>query len=1011
MFRSPIGLAEVAEAFRYLRPTERGCTAIAKALGLAHVRISETVGDRRSGPELTVVSPQKATKLEDLTERLGYQATIGGAISPEAVPIELEQIRNRVASGDWPAAVRASQPLPSLRTNIPEPPTQCPILPRRVLRAFLQDKFNHEFQTKTVDVDKLVEQLARCRLLAQLPYRHRKGFHLGVHVWIDKGPAMRPFRADVDELLRALRRIIGTAILEEFYFNGASDLAGSYSLPPRGTTVLIVTDLGIGRPPGQPRSTPKDWVAFAKPFVKSGSRVVALVPYGPDRWPRVLGHWVEIVHWHATRASVAGDPRDQLLRLAKVASVAAKLDPAFLREARLTFLPESDAGLEADLAFSTLIEVWNSRAITFRDEILRQLRGELAENRTELVRVLLFLQRYRRRTRADLLVRIEENLVFRALRRSYGDEVKIRSRLARLVRTLLEKDDDWGLARWALSCIPELPEWVRKLEIARYLQAAAALRLGFSSQDVDIEKLGGEDVWLLPPATKVGVAWTGHSLIFHEPPDPGNAVIDVPATNPRIVFARSVEHQQRIPVTFHAGQQSTIPMPRLPAEIATLSGAYYRVRGVQIPNKTCFVIMGFGTKADYTQPKTFNLDKTYRDIIKPAALAAGFDCTRADEIVHAGNINVPMYERLLKADVVVADVSTYDCIAFYELGVRHALRPYTTIIISEDRMTFPFDVGQIAVRKYHHLGEDIEYDEVERMKKELSEAMRMSERKVNDSPVYTFIKDLKPPIVTVAEDILASEATFPLPAPTASAPAPAVANSLMQQAQKALQENEFSVAKALFADLHKEMPNDLSVIHKLALATFKARLPTEKEALEEAFNLLAGLDPDQSTDTETLGLLQAVHKRLWKLTGDRSHLENAIWCSEKGFYLKNDYYNGINLAYLYNVRASISESPDAIADFVVAQRTCRRVVDICQAFLDETKTKPGARVSDRDATYWVLDALAEAWTVLGDGAKAKEYQKQALALDPRPPQWMIDSTRERVKELQKLISDSLGRMG
>jgi hypothetical protein len=376
-----------------------------------------------------------------------------------------------------------------------------------------------------------------------------------------------------------------------------------------------------------------------------------------------------------------------------------------------------------------------------------------------------------------------------------------------------------------------------------------------------------------------------------------------------------------------------------------------------------------------------------------------------------------MYEQLLKADVVVADVSTYNCNAFYELGVRHALRPYTTIIISEDGLTFPFDVGQIAVRKYHHMGEGIDYDEVERMKKELSEAMKIiSEREAGDSPVYTFIRDLKPPILAVAQAIATGAATFSFQAPGAPVPAPAATDNLtlsilMEQAEKALQEDKFSVAKALFADLHEKMPNDVSVMHKLALATYKAKLPSEKEALEEASNMLAGLNPSQSTDTETLGLMQAVHKRLWKLTGDRSHLEKAIWCCEKGFYLKNDYYNGINLAYLYNVRASISEGSDAITDFVLAQRTRRRVVDICEALLNDTKTKPGARVSDRDAAYWVLATLAEAWTGLGDDAKSQEYQNQALALDPRPPQWMVDTTQEQVKALQKLISDSLLKIG
>jgi hypothetical protein len=54
-------------------------------------------------------------------------------------------------------------------------------------------------------------------------------------------------------------------------------------------------------------------------------------------------------------------------------------------------------------------------------------------------------------------------------------------------------------------------------------------------------------------------------------------------------------------------------------------------------------------------------------------------------------------------------------------------------------------MAQIAVRKYHHLGEGIDFEEVGRMKKELSEAMKaILEKQTDDSPVYTFIKDLKP---------------------------------------------------------------------------------------------------------------------------------------------------------------------------------------------------------------------------------------------------------------------------
>src|SRR5215813_9093574 len=164
--------------------------------------------------------------------------------------------------------------------------------------------------------------------------------------------------------------------------------------------------------------------------------------------------------------------------------------------------------------------------------------------------------------------------------------------------------------------------------------------------------------------------------------------------------------------------------------------------------RKCFVVMGFGKKTDYPTGRILDLDKSYKYIIKPAAEAAAYECVRADEIQHSGNINVPMYQQLLNADVVVADVSTYNENAFYELGVRHALKPYTTITIAEDKLVFPFDIGQIAIRQYHHLGEDIGFDEALRMQEELKKAVAIVGQKAAiDSPVYTFLNGLQPPAV------------------------------------------------------------------------------------------------------------------------------------------------------------------------------------------------------------------------------------------------------------------------
>ena len=129
----------------------------------------------------------------------------------------------------------------------------------------------------------------------------------------------------------------------------------------------------------------------------------------------------------------------------------------------------------------------------------------------------------------------------------------------------------------------------------------------------------------------------------------------------------------------------------------------------------CFVVMGFGKKIDLATGRELDLDKSYNSIIKPAVQAAGYQCIRADEVQQSGMIDVPMYKLLYEAELVVADLSTTNPNAIFELGVRHALKRRATIIIAESKFTIPFDATHIAVRRYEHLGSSIDYDEALRM--------------------------------------------------------------------------------------------------------------------------------------------------------------------------------------------------------------------------------------------------------------------------------------------------------
>ena len=454
---------------------------------------------------------------------------------------------------------------------------------------------------------------------------------------------------------------------------------------------------------------------------------------------------------------------------------------------------------------------------------------------------------------------------------------------------------------------------------------------------------------------------------------------------------------------------------------------------------TCFVVMGFGKKTDFETGRTLDLDKTYKNIIKPAVIKAGLECTRADEIVHAGIIDVPMYERLLTADVVVADLSTSNKNAFYELGVRHALRPHTTIVVCEDgASSFPFDLNHVLVRKYHHMGEGIDFDEVERFRARLTEAIKAiaaTTPPADDSPVYVFLHGLTPPALAKARGGAIPEgARGALGAGGAAGAGTLNYSEMMEEVDRAQAKGDFVTAKTLLALLRNRMkevaakaaeearskgqtdvqekPEDPYLLQRLAFVTYKSKSPSPKDALDEARALLLTLNPATTNDTETLGLWGAVHKRLWDLTGEGAHLEEARRGYERGFQLRNDYYNGINLAFLLNVRASDASkratragSPseatqllaDAIACFVDAQKVRTEVLQICKSVLETEKLRD-------DDKYWVLASAAEAHLGIGDDEGATRTLEKAFAVASH--QWMRDSTKEQMDQLRALIADS-----
>jgi hypothetical protein len=108
--------------------------------------------------------------------------------------------------------------------------------------------------------------------------------------------------------------------------------------------------------------------------------------------------------------------------------------------------------------------------------------------------------------------------------------------------------------------------------------------------------------------------------------------------------------------------------------------------------------MPFGPKADATG-LVVDFDGIYRDLIAPSIRAAGLEPVHAEEDSRGNVLDKPLFERLLLWDYAVADVTTADAYAFYELGVRQATRPHTTVVLyAEGRL--PFDVTPLDALCY-----------------------------------------------------------------------------------------------------------------------------------------------------------------------------------------------------------------------------------------------------------------------------------------------------------------------
>jgi hypothetical protein len=113
----------------------------------------------------------------------------------------------------------------------------------------------------------------------------------------------------------------------------------------------------------------------------------------------------------------------------------------------------------------------------------------------------------------------------------------------------------------------------------------------------------------------------------------------------------------------------------------------------------CFVLMPIGCHPD-AQGRPIDFDRIYCRALRPAIVAAGLRPVRDDDAGAGGLVQALTFEALLRCDYAVAELTTPNPNVLYELGIRHAARPWGTLAVTARPAELPFAVHALRCIRY-----------------------------------------------------------------------------------------------------------------------------------------------------------------------------------------------------------------------------------------------------------------------------------------------------------------------
>jgi tetratricopeptide (TPR) repeat protein len=338
----------------------------------------------------------------------------------------------------------------------------------------------------------------------------------------------------------------------------------------------------------------------------------------------------------------------------------------------------------------------------------------------------------------------------------------------------------------------------------------------------------------------------------------------------------------------------------------------------------CFVDMPFGQKPDLKSGVVVNFDQIYNEAIKPAIESCGLEALRGDEERTGGIIHGAMFARLLLSEFVVADLTLANPNVFYELGIRHAAKPFTTVPIFANVSALPFDVALVRAVGYELKKGKLTKAAAQKLKSQLSKRLcdAISGATTHDSPLFQLIPkfpgiDLPDEVTEAFKDRIRRAEEFREILSLARAQPlregreallkirrdlgdlKTVQRSVLIELMSSFRDVEaFDELIELYNSFPAPVKEYIIVKQQFALALNRRNQWGDRE---KALRILHELLEDRGPDSEMLGIKGRIHKDMYteaaragRITA-KAALDDAIDAYTKGFEADpRDYYPGVN---------------------------------------------------------------------------------------------------------------------